>query len=117
VIRKIIIAGTLLSVPVIVYLAIQYGQPPSVSFSEAIEKTQHTSESDPASKVLMDVVVVDAADLSAISATDVAGRPFSIQYTGSAPSRPLQSGNRARFVGHVHGGDSPIFHATQVLFP
>jgi hypothetical protein len=105
VIRKLIIAGALVSIPVIIYLAMQYGQPPSVSFDEAIDKTQHTSESDPASKVLVDVVIVDATDMAAISATD------------SAPQRPLQPGMRSRFVGHVHGGDTPIFHATQVLFP
>lgn len=116
-IRTIIIAGTLLSIPVIVFLAIQYGQPPSVPFAGAIERTQHTSESDPAAKVLVDVVIVDARDLASISASDNTGTEFTIQYTGSTPQRPLQSGMRARFVGHVHGGDTPIFHATQVLFP
>jgi hypothetical protein len=117
VIRKLILTGALISIPVIIYLAMQYGQPPTVSFAEAIEKTQHTSESDPASKVLVDVVIVDATDMAAITATDNTGRLVSIQYTGSAPQRPLQSGMRSRFVGHVHGGDTPIFHATQVLFP
>ncbi len=116
-IRKIIIVGSLISIPAIMYLAMQYGQPPSVSFAEAIDKTQHTSESDPASKVMVDVVITDASDLASIAATDNAGAGFSIQYTGTAPTSPLKTGMRARFVGHVHGGDTPIFHATQVLFP
>lgn len=116
-IKKIIIGGAILSIPVIMYLAMQYGQPRSMSFAEAIEKTQHTSESDPASKVLLEVVITDATDMASITATDNTGRSFSIQYTGSAPHSPLQTGVRARFVGHVHGGDTPIFHATQVLFP
>lgn len=116
-IRRIILIGWALSIPIIVYLAVYHGQPPNVTFSEAIEKTQHTSESDPASKVLVDVELLDVTRLAEIEAKDKAGRVFRIEYTGTEPVRPLAPNTRARFVGHVHGGEPPIFHATQVLLP
>ncbi len=114
-IRRIIVIGAVLCIPVIIYMAVYHGQPPHVTFSQAIDKTQHTSESDPASKVLVDVELLDVTRLTEIEAMDNAGRVFRIEYTGSEPERPLAPNTRAQFVGHVHGGEPPIFHATQVL--
>lgn len=116
-IRRIIIIGLVIILPATLYLATQYGKPPAVSFAEAIERTQHTSESDPASKVLIEVTIVSATSLTDLIAVDGVGQTFRVEYTGSFPETPLREGIRARFVGHVHGGDTPIFHATQVLVP
>lgn len=116
-IRRIIIIGLVFVLPVTIYLATRYGQPPSVSFAEAIERTQHTSESDPASKVLIEVTITSAPSATDLIAVDAMGQTFRIEYTGSTPETPIREGTRARYVGHVHGGDTPIFHATQVLVP
>lgn len=114
-IRYIIIVGALICVPVIVYMAVFHGQPPSVTFIEAVEKTQHTSESDPAAKVLVEAEVVSVDSPSDISAKDMSGTMFRIEYTGTTPSAPFTPGTKLRLVGHVHGGTPPLFHATQAF--
>ncbi|MBU3698569.1 MAG: hypothetical protein FGM33_00965 [Candidatus Kapabacteria bacterium] len=114
-IRNIVIIGALLCIPVIIYMALYHGQPPSVTFSEAIVRTQHTSESDPASKVLVEAEVVEVESTKDLMAKDASGEVFHIEYTGNEPAQPFVAGAMFRFVGHVHGGEPPLFHATQAL--
>jgi hypothetical protein len=115
VIRRIVIIGAAICIPIIVYMALTHGQPPSVSFDEAIERTQHTSESDPAAKVLVEAEVVTVESASDMTAKDSKGIVFRIEYTGTAPDSPFTPGKHLRLVGHVHGGTPPLFHATQAL--
>ncbi len=114
-IRRIVIIGAAVCIPVIVYMALTHGQPPSVSFDEAIERTQHTSESDPAAKVLVEAEVVAVESASDMMARDSTGSVFRVEYTGTAPQSPFTPGMRLQLVGHVHGGTPPLFHATQAL--
>lgn len=114
-IRKIVIIGALICIPVIIYMALYHGQPPSVTFAQAIERTEHTSESDPAAKVLVEAEVVSVESASDLTARDITGDVFRIEYTGTTPSRPFTPGMNLRLVGHVHGGTPPLFHATQAL--
>jgi hypothetical protein len=115
VIRTIVIIGAVLCIPVIIYMALQHGQPPAVTFAEAVVRTQHTSESDPASKVLVEAEIVAVESAKDLTAKDSSGEVFRVEYTGSEPDRPFSAGAMFRFVGHVHGGDAPLFHATQAL--
>jgi hypothetical protein len=112
--KKILIIAVIIGVPLGIYIASRYGELTPVSFAEA-RKTVAVSESDQAPKVLIISTIVDATRApSELLCTDPSGVPFRVQYTGSTPDEPFTSGRVVRFVGHVHDGGEPYFHASQV---
>ena len=116
-IRKILILGSLVIVPIAVWYASQYGQPDSVTFNEAIERATTSSESEQAPKVVIDAKIVACDSDHDLQCQDARGTIFRVEYTGSAPNPPFATGQRHRLLGHVHDGGSPYFHATQRFDP
>ncbi len=116
-IRKILILGSLVIVPIAVWYASQYGQPDSVTFNEAIERATTSSESEQAPKVVIDARIVACESDHDLQCQDARGTVFRVEYTGSAPTTPFTAGQQHRLLGHVHDGASPYFHATQRFDP
>lgn len=112
-IRKIIVGAAIIGVPLAVWYASQFGQPDVVLFKQAITKSSSSSESEQTPKVLIDVQISALESDHEFVCTDASGDQFRIDYTGSAPSTAFASGQRHRFLGHVHDGTAPYFHATQ----
>jgi len=113
--RRIIIIVAALTVPIVIYVAAQYGRLTETTFAGAITATAAGGEGDQAPKVII-VTTIDNPDAGDgyMTGHDGSGRAFRIQYTGSAPEQPFTKGTTVRFVGHVHGADDGYFHATQV---
>ncbi len=112
--KKILLIAAVVGIPLGIYIASRYGELSPVSFAEA-RRTVAVSESDQAPKVLILSTIVNAERApSEIVCTDPAGERFNVQYTGSTPDEPFTPGRVVRFVGHVHDGGTPYFHATQV---
>lgn len=116
-IRKILILGALIIVPVAVWYAGQYGQPENVTFVEAIKRATTSSESEQAPKVVIDAKIVACDSDHDLQCQDASGKVFRVEYTGSAPNQPFAAGQQHRLLGHVHDGASPYFHATQRFDP
>lgn len=116
-IRTILILGAVIVIPVAVWFASQYGQPDSVSFVEAIERSTTSSESEQAPKVVIEAKIVSCESDHELLCRDIRGRDFHVDYTGSTPTQPFAAGQLHRFLGHVHDGASPYFHATQRFDP
>lgn len=116
-IRTILILGAVIVIPVAVWFASQYGQPDSVAFDEAIKRSTTSSESEQAPKVVIEANVVACESDHDLQCQDVRGTVFRVEYTGSAPTQPFAAGQQHRFLGHVHDGASPYFHATQRFDP
>ena len=115
--KKIIIITALIAIPTSIWIASTYGQLKVVSYKEA-QQTETNSESDQAPKVIIVSTIIDASQApSKIACVDGTGAPFSAQFTGTTPESPFSAGQTVRFVGHVHGGEAPYFHATQVYAP
>ena len=111
--KKTIIVAVCICVPAAFYIALQYGQLKQVTFQQAIEQTQTDMEGDQAPKVIV-VSTISAVQGSELMCTDAMQQQFRVEYTGSDPEDLFKSGVTVRFVGHVHGGTTPYFHATQV---
>ena len=115
--KKVIILTAIIAIPLSIWIASSYGQLKEVSYKEA-QSTETKSESDQAPKVIVVSTIIDASQApSKIACIDATGAPFSAQFTGTSPESPFSAGQTVRFVGHVHGGEAPYFHATQVYAP
>lgn len=122
VLRTIIFIVAVIAIPLGIYVASTYGSLEEVTFLEAVQKAESTTEGDQAPKVIVRVTIDDPNDVaqpdggeqSPIRAHDASGRSFHISFTGTPPDVPFTSGQALRFVGHVHGGPTGYFHATQV---
>ena len=113
--KRIIIIAALVGIPLGVWIASTYGQLKEVTF--AVASSDHASgvEGDQAPKVIIVSTIVRATEApERIACTDQTGVAFRVQYTGNAPEVPFADGQVVRFVGHVHDGHDPCFHATQV---
>lgn len=113
-IRRIILIAAAIAIPLVVTLAIRYGQQPTATFAEALQQAAGQSEQEQSAKV---VIVTTLTDNRAgqLFGEDRQGRRFRIDYTGHEYEGPLTVGSTYRFVGHVHGiGSDAYFHATQV---
>ncbi|KAB2895339.1 MAG: hypothetical protein D8M52_02320 [Chlorobi bacterium] len=111
--KRIIVICTIILIPAAFYIAWHYGEAASVDFATATQIASTADENDQAPKVVIVATIASIAG-SKMECTDKAGVPFVIEYTGETPQYPFKVGAVMRFVGHVHGGASPYFHATQV---
>lgn len=111
--RMIIIVATVLVVPLVVWLALQYGKPDVVTFRQAVERATAQSESDQSPKVIIAITIASVAENNELTVRDEQGTLFQVEYTASQPPQPFAVGQRHRLLGHVHGGMPPIFHASQ----
>ncbi len=48
-------------------------------------------------------------------AIDTEGTTFRVNYTGNDPLPTLKNGEAIDIIGHVHGGEMPYVHASQVI--
>ncbi len=115
--RRIIIIAAVIGIPLGLWVASQYGQLQDVTFTRALEVAATASEGEQAPKVLIVTTIASLAEHQAdgqMRGTDREGTTFVIDYTGTPPEQPMAVGDRYSFVGHVHGGTPPRFHATQV---
>lgn len=115
--RRIILLAALVGIPVAVWIASTYGQLQDVPFARAMEIAATASDAEQAPKVLIVTTITSLAHHQAdglMRGTDRDGTTFAIDYTGTPPETPMAVGDRYMFVGHVHGGTPPRFHATQV---
>lgn len=120
--RRLIIIAAVICIPLGVYVASTYGTLTEVTFAQAAATAESATEGDQAPKVLVRITIVnpldtdqeDGGEQAPILARDAAGKEFHLSYTGSAPAAPFSAGQELRFVGHVHGGLTGYFHATQV---
>jgi len=112
-IPRIIMVSAIITVPLAIWYAGQYGQPEEVSFEQAIRKATSSSESEQAPKVVINVEITSVESEHDLLCTDASGSTFKVEYTGSKPNVAFSSGQRVRLLGHVHDGSEPYFHATQ----
>lgn len=110
--KRIIIIAAIILVPTAFYVASQYGEVKTVTFAQAVEQSTTETEGDQAPKALIPGLIAEVGQ-DKISCTDQVGVPFLVEYTGKPPNKPFTPGMRVHFVGHVHGGTDPYFHATQ----
>lgn len=109
--RKVILVLVFVGLPAGIWFAIRYGIPETVTFSGAVQKATTSQEGDMAPKIVVTAVITS---LEPLLARDEAGEEFALEFTGKQPDGGLRQGTSYRFVGHVHGGSPPTFHATQV---
>ncbi len=116
--RKIILTSLIIGLPIVVYIAMQYGQIPSVSFKKALESGNQKAESEQTSKVKIQAgMVIDAEHPfkpEEFYAVDAEGAVFLVSYSGNEPLGELKNGKSVEVFGHVHTGNPPYFHASQV---
>lgn len=110
--KRIILVATIVLVPTAFYVASQFGRLDEMTFSQAVAQTTSDDESDQAPKALVACTIVSLTS-DTMNCTDSDGASFNVDYTGKPPDTPFASGMRVHFVGHVHGGADPYFHATQ----
>jgi len=115
--RRIVLVAALVGIPVAIWIASTYGQLQDVTFARAMEIAATASEGEQAPKVLIVTTITSLAHHQPdglMRGTDRDGTTFVIDYTGTPREQPMAVGDRFSFVGHVHGGTPPRFHATQV---
>lgn len=117
--RWSIIIGAVILVPVVVFLALRHGSLQEVTFAQAIEIATSSTEGDAAPKVIVRATIESEHFAHEKEGTCIGndGMRFTVSYTGGSPDVPLTAGSSVKFVGHVHGGPTPSFHATQVYAP
>lgn len=112
--KRITMISTIVVVVLAFYIAAQYGEPQSTTFLEAVDRAGEYSDEAQAPKVLI-VCSIVGIDNDRLLCEDRKATSFSVEYTGKPPNVPFTVGQTVRFVGHVHDGDQPYFHATQVF--
>jgi len=111
--RKLIIGLAIVFIPLGVWYAYEYGRPLEVAFSDAIVRATTSSESEQAPKVVIVARVLSLQSDHDLLCSDTTGTEFRIEYTGSPNPHGFASNKVYRFLGHVHDGAEPYFHATQ----
>ncbi len=112
--KRIIIVAAIVLVPLAFYVASQYGELPKSTFQQAIAASTSQDESDPAGKVMITSSITGTSG-DRLVCEDHTGQQFHVEYTGKPPATPFIAGQTIDFVGHVHGGEMPYFHATQAF--
>lgn len=114
--RAIVITLIVILVPVGAYLAMQYGIPAELTFTEAVSKATTTAEGDMAPKVVV-ISTISRVEPDTLFCRDSEQLEFPVQYTGATPDFAFEPNTSVKFVGHVHAGSVNYFHATQAYKP
>jgi hypothetical protein len=115
--RAIIIIAALVVIPLGFYVASTFGTLEPTTFNRARITAASSTEGEQVPKALVPVTIILTTEQSGsgmLVARDSEGVEFNLSFTGSRTSVPLVAGTSVRFVGHVHDGPNPYFHATQV---
>ncbi len=120
--RKVVIVLIVLTTPVILYLATQYGEVQSVNFARALEIAAGRTEIEPRYKLVIDAIIfVDqqhpleiAEGTASFYAHDRDGTLFLVSYDGGE-KLDLRHGMEVTVAGHTHEGNPPWFHCSEVI--
>lgn len=116
--KRIIIIALILLLPFVFWYAMQFGALQSVSFATAMKMSEQSSDVEQAHKVKIEGVYthVETEDHEGLfHAKDMQGIIFKVEYTGKDPLPNMNEGSEISVFGHVHGGDEPYVHASQVI--
>jgi hypothetical protein len=120
--KRIIIIALIVLLPFIFWYATQFGALQSVPFATAMKMSEQASDVEQAQKVKIDgfyTVKEDGHDHEGheghLYAKDLQGTIFKVEYTGKDPLPDMKEGSEISVFGHVHGGDEPYVHASQVI--
>jgi hypothetical protein len=120
--KRIIIIALFLLLPFVFWYAMQFGALQSVSFATAMKMSEQSSDVEQAQKVKIDCVYTvkdDGHDHEGheghLYAKDLQGTIFKVEYTGKDPLPEMNEGKEISVFGHVHGGEEPYVHASQVI--
>lgn len=120
--KRIIIVALIILLPLIFWYASQFGALQSVSFAAAMNMSEQASDVEQAQKVKIDgffTVKDDGHDHDGheghLYARDLQGTIFKVEYTGKDPLPEMKEGSEISVFGHVHGGEEPYVHSSQVI--
>jgi len=119
--KRIILIALILLLPFTFWYAMQFGALQSVSFSTAMNMSEQSSDVEQAQKVKIDAVYTIVENdghehhEGHFHAKDQQGTIFKVEYTGKDPLPSLKEGIEISVFGHVHGGEEPYVHASQVI--
>ena len=120
--KRIIIIALIVLLPFIFWYATQFGALQSVSFATAMKMSEQASDVEQAQKVKIDCLYTVKEDghnheghEGHLYARDLQGTIFKVEYTGKDPLPDMKEGSEISFYGHVHGGDEPDVHASQLI--
>lgn len=121
--RLVLIIVAIIGIPVVLYIAFQFGQIPTYTFDQAMKYSEVQEEIEQAKKVEVKAQVLisdqypfkQPESMFTFFAKDSEGKILPINYTGKDPLPQLQHLQSIVVFGHTHGGGTPYFHATQVI--
>ena len=119
--RKIIIVSSIVIVIFAIWYAMQFGTLQSVPFNTAMKMSEQSSDTEQAQKVKIDAEVMISDEFPLENNTghffarDKQGTIFKVEYTGKDPLPVMKEGVEISVFGHVHGGEEPYVHASQVI--
>lgn len=117
--RVLFIVATLLTVAVSGYFMTIHTSLPTPTFNKAILEATGQGSEEQAKKIkIISAAVIDAEHpitSQEFYAIDTEGTTFRVNYTGNDPLPPMKNGEAIDIIGHVHGGEVPYVHASQVI--
>lgn len=118
--KRIIIIALIVLLPFFFWYATQFGALQSVPFATAMKMSEQASDVEQAQKVKIDGFYTVKEDdheghEGHLYAKDLQGTIFKVEYTGKDPLPDMKEGSEISVFGHVHGGDEPYVHASQVI--
>ena len=120
--KRIILIALIILLPFIFWYAMQFGALQSVNFVSAMNMSEQSSDVEQAQKVKIDAVytIVESDEHASheghFHAKDQQGTTFKVEYTGKDPLPDMKEGSEISVFGHVHGGEEPYVHASQVIY-
>ena len=117
--RIITIVATVCTVAVSGYFMTIYTSLPTPTFNKAILEATGQGSEEQAKKIkIISAAVIDSDHPftpQEFYATDTEGTTFRVNYTGNDPLPTFKNGEAIDIIGHVHGGEMPYVHASQVI--
>lgn len=121
--KKIFIPAAVLLIAVTLYFAMQFGDLQPVTFSQALAKAEHKSESDITGNVLVVGEVLNTEEfplrkdgkILSFFMRDNDKKIFRISYDGQE-EHSIKAGERIGVTGHAHGGSDAYFHGKQIFY-
>ena len=120
--RKVAIVLVILAIPLVLYLAMHYGEVQSVSFARSLEIAKGRTEIEPRYKLVIEsIIFIDAQHPfeggdgnASFYARDRDGEVFFVSYDGGEKV-DVQNGMQVKLAGHTHEGTPPWFHCSEVI--
>ena len=120
-IRNIILIACVIIVPLLFWYAKQYGDIQSITFQKALLSSEQSADTEQATKVKIDATIIidenHPLDIPSgiIYAQDSENTIFKIEYTGKDPLPTFTQAFPVSVFGHVHNGEPPYVHASQII--